>query len=477
MADDGPGTCLSWMLSLPGDDRWGIDTARAVPGVTAYAVRSFDGSALRFSLPVVVRRPVFTENALVKQGFEGAVALVIEYIKKQVASVPALSPLAGRGTRFPRQCASTIEPYTLVSSPAALASDLWHADNRNFADSCGFHLLLWGAVPCPSVFCNDDISRITETVARLCDAVSASVFSLPARVLRFAWINALDQQKLREDLPSLGLVSFIGDGAKPARHCTQYRCFFRTAGPKTGVSVPFVCPRELEPVEVELAASNEIVTGLGIKQREVFAVAGSNAQGKTTFLEGIISGMDDHAAGDGRERIVTVHGLRSAEAMNCELAGVDVSMFFSALPPGVDGTVKAAFGTGSGSMTMAHQVQRAIVQGAPLLVIDEDRAAPNLLVKSCLQAGEITPLSEILARDREKMGETALVFAACAMDTLIAQADRILLLDQHAAFAIDRMVFRQRLAESLEKIAEEIREQECSEVKKETNVAGAGITR
>jgi len=32
----------------------------------------------------------------------------------------------------------------------------------------------------------------------------------------------------------------------------------------------------------------------------VFAVAGSNAQGKITFLEGIIAGMDDHAAGDGR---------------------------------------------------------------------------------------------------------------------------------------------------------------------------------
>jgi len=176
--------------------------------------------------------------------------------------------------------------------------------------------------------------------------------------------------------------------------------------------------------------------------------------------------MDDHAAGDGRERIVTVHGLRSAEAMNCDLAGVDVSMFFSSLPPGVDGTVKAAFGTGSGSMTMAHQIQKAIVQGAPLLVIDEDRAAPNLLVRSSLQAGEITPLSEILAYDRGKMEETALVFAACAMDTLIAQADRILLLDQHVAFAIDRKEFRHRLAESLEKTAKEIREQEGCGVKK-----------
>ena len=327
-------------------------------------------------------------------------------------------------------------------------------------DTAGVHLLLSGAVLCPHSYSADDVSRVTKTAACLCDAVAACVFSRPVRVLESAWINALDQQLLRVHLPELGLVSFFGDGAKPARHCTQYRCFFRTAGPKMGVSVPFACPRESEPVELELEASNLTVTGLDIKKREVFAVAGSNAQGKTTFLEGIISGMDDHAAGDGRERIVTVHGLCSAEATNCELAGADVSMFFSALPPGMDGTVKAAYGTGGGSMTMAYQVQRAIVRGTPILIIDEDRAAANLLVRSCLQTGEITPLSEILAHDRGKMGETALVFAACAMDTLIAQADRIMVLDRHVASAIDCGGFRRRLATSLEKIAGEILEKD-----------------
>ena len=221
------------------------------------------------------------------------------------------------------------------------------------------------------------------------------------------------------------------------------------AGPKEGVSVPFACPQELMPVEMGLPASNRTVTGLGIKRREVFAVAGSNAQGKTTFLEGIIAGMDDHAAGDGRELVVTVNGLCTAEAVNCELAGADVSMFFSALPPGMDGTARAACCMGSGSMTMACQVQGAVVRGAPLLIIDEDRAAPNLLVRSCLQTGEVTPLSEILAHDRGKIGDTALVFAACALDALVAQADRIMVLDRHMASAIDREVFRHRVRRRL----------------------------
>jgi predicted ABC-class ATPase len=80
------------------------------------------------------------------------------------------------------------------------------------------------------------------------------------------------------------------------------------------------------------------------------------------------------------------------------------------------------------------------VQGVPLLLIDEDRAASYLLVWSSLQTGDITPLAEILSRDRGKMGETALVVAACALDTLVALADRIMLLDHHVASARDRVL-------------------------------------
>jgi hypothetical protein len=54
------------------------------------------------------------------------------------------------------------------------------------------------------------------------------------------------------------------------------------------------------------------------------------------------------------------------------------------------------------------------------------------------------------------MGETALVFAACAMDTLVAQADRIMVLDRHVASAIDRKAFRKRVAASLEKMARDL---------------------
>lgn len=457
MTGQGPDVCLDAILSLSGNDSWSVDRDHAVRNLSAYVVRSFDEHSLIFAVPLRVSRPLLSEIPLDCRGSAGAVALIIEKIKQNAGSDPRLGPLIGRGTRFPHQFSSFTEPYTLVASPAALACDLWHAGPRNCADASGIRLLINGALPCPGEFSPREVASVTEAVAHLCDAIAEIACAVPAMVLEDAWLSALDQQLLRDVLPERGLVSFIGDGSRLARNYTRHRCHFRTAGPKEDVNIPFTCPLELGPCELELPASGRTVTGLGIRKKEVCAVAGSNAQGKTTFLEGIIAGVDDHAPGDGRELVVTVQGTSIAEALNCQLNRADVSMFFSSLPPGIRGTVRAASGMGSGSMNMASQVQQAIERHVPLLIIDEDRAAPNLLVHSCIQTTEITPLSEILARDRLRMGETTIIFAACAMDTLVAQADRIMLLDQHVAHAVDRTVFRRRVADSLEKMARDLR--------------------
>jgi len=444
------------VLDTLSGETYSIDPANRIPGVTAYCVRTFDHDALLFCIPLLVRRPLADELSLARAGADGATSCIIEQCKSRADREPALGPLLGRGTGYPCHYDAITEPYTLVHSPDAIAAHLWHADERNYYDNAGCHFLIRGALPIPASCADSETTRMSETLTRLCEAISIIVFSMPGSVLARAWENSLDQKLLRDMLPSFGLVAFIGDGARLARHQTRHRGYYRTAGPKPGVNVPFTCPIELEPVELDLPVSNNRVSGLGIRVREVFAVAGSNAQGKTTFLEGVHAGLDDHALGDGRERVVTVRGIRHAEAMNCGLAGADVSMFFSTLPPGVEGNVTAVHGRLSGSMTMAHQVGDAIRVRAPLLIIDEDRAAPNLLVRSCLQTEEITPLAEILAHDRGRMGDTSLLVAACAMDTLIAEADRIMLLRRHRASGIDRTAFRHRLAGSLRVTAEEL---------------------
>jgi predicted ABC-class ATPase len=111
---------------------------------------------------------------------------------------------------------------------------------------------------------------------------------------------------------------------------------------------------------------------------------------------------------------------------------------------------------GSGSLVMAAQVQTAVRKRSPLLIVDEDRAAANLLVGSCLQAESVTPLSRIIAERRDAFGETAILFAAGALDLLTAQADRILLLERHEATYVDRAACRETLRRHLIETIQEL---------------------
>jgi predicted ABC-class ATPase len=131
------------------------------------------------------------------------------------------------------------------------------------------------------------------------------------------------------------------------------------------------------------------------------------------------------------------------------MGGEDVSLFFRRLPPGLEGTPRAVRGQGSSSLVMASQIQAAVRRGAPLCLFDEDSAAPNLLVPGCVQEGEVEVLSALLARDPGALGETGLVFAAGALDILVARASRILILQDHHARAIDPRDFRARLSAHL----------------------------
>jgi predicted ABC-class ATPase len=435
-------------LSLPSAR---IDTGRLRTPVNAYLVPSFDHDALQFSLPILVPRDLPGEIPLDPRGIDGALSALIEGVKAAAAHDRRLGPLQGAGTGFPARYRDALEPCTFIHSDSAMGGSLWKPDAGNFADRQGIHLTVCGAVPNRPVE-RGEVGGIADELGELLQAVGEFVAGFPADAVRREWVNSLDQKLAREELPARGLVSFIGDGSRPARHFTDLRCFHRIAGPKGGVSVPFICPKELDPVEILLPAGNQRVTGLGIRRREVFAIAGSNAQGKTTLLQAVVAGQDDHALGDGRERVLTVPGVALAQGGSQGMGGEDVSLFFRRLPPGLEGDTRAVRGQGSSSLVMASRLQRAVYRGAPLCIFDEDNAAPNLLVPSCLQEGEVEVLSSLLARDPGALGGTALVFAAGALDILVARADRILVLRNHEAGAIAPREFRARLSAHLEEV-------------------------
>jgi predicted ABC-class ATPase len=431
-----------------------VDTPKVREGVNAYFVRSHEGTCLQFSVPFLLPfRPEIDPR-----GADGAVWAALEAVKRSAPGDIRLHLLGGLDTVRPAAYAGGIEPVTLVRSASRAGTGLWKPDGENYLDAAGLHCTVHGALPYPGPPDNAAVREVAGAVNDLADAIRETVQRVPKPEISAAATLSLDQKLLRQKLPAMGLVCFIGDGTCPARTFTHFRQHHRVAGPKDGVHIPFVCPEELGPVEVELPASGRTVTGLGIREGEACAIAGSNAQGKTTLLQAILAGEDDHAPGDGRELLVSVRGARTAEAGGPDLNGADVSIFFRNLPPGMTGTPKAAFGRGSGSMTMAVQVQEAVRTGAPLLLIDEDRAAANLLVASCLQEADVTPLAALLATQRDALGGCAFVFAASSLDPLIAQADRILLLSGHRAGAISPAAFRARYLQYLEGQMKQVRE-------------------
>ncbi len=60
--------------------------------------------------------------------------------------------------------------------------------------------------------------------------------------------------------------------------------------------------------------------------------------------------------------------------------------------------------------------------------------------------GAVTPLSAVIEKNREWLGDTSIVAAGSAMEMLIAGADRIMVMKNHCAQAISRESYRQGLS-------------------------------
>jgi predicted ABC-class ATPase len=440
---------LESILESVGDGQIAVDNRRLRTNVNAYLVRSIDGTALQFSIPILIPDPSSPPPDLPAEGIDGAALVHIEHIKSRVRDLSGLRPIAGLDTQLSAHYAAVIEPVTFIHSPGMMGHSLWKADSNNFFSSEGLHLVVRGAIPYPGP--PDSAARrivaghFSDLVGDLADVIQKAPVSRMAE----AQLISADQKLLRRRLFDLGLVCFIGDGSRIARTITRYRPYYRIAGPKIGLHVPFFCPEVAMPIEVDLPFSNETITGLGIRKGEILAITGSNAEGKSTILEGIIAGEDDHAPGDGREHLVTVPGAASAEAGAEEMRGDNISLFFSRLPPGIDGSPKQVFGKGSGSMVMAAKIQRAVSRKCPILLLDEDRSATNLLVPCSTHDEGVIPFSTIIAQNRDGLEGMAVIIAAGTMDFLTAQADRIITLEDHEAHFIDRVEFRRRLKDHL----------------------------
>lgn len=180
-----------------------------------------------------------------------------------------------------------------------------------------------------------------------------------------------DTDELRRKLPDLGLVAFVADGAMlPRRSGTDDR--------PLADGIPFDSPESMR-TEIELPNAGT-VSGMGLGEG-ITVIVGGGFHGKSTLLRALERGVYDHIPHDGRELVVAREStvkVRAEDGRSVER--VDVSSFVGTLPNGAD-TRDFSTTNASGSTSQAATTVEALEAGAGVLLIDEDTAATNIMIR------------------------------------------------------------------------------------------------
>ncbi|MGP3950668.1 ABC-ATPase domain-containing protein [Streptomyces sp. 7N604] len=262
---------------------------------------------------------------------------------------------------------------------------------------------------------------------------------LVERALHYASLDAVevrrfvdaveDADALRRALDPLGLVAFVADGAVlPRRSGVDER-------PLTGPGVvPFASPDAFR-VAVDLPNAGR-VTGMGVPEG-VTLIVGGGFHGKSTLLRALEAGVWDHVPDDGRELTVSrtdTVKIRAEDGRRIER--VDVHAFVSHLPSGAD-TADFSTDNASGSTSQAASLVEAVEAGARTLLIDEDTAATNLMIRDArmqaLVAKDREPLTPFvdLARSLHRDHDVSTVLVMGGSGDYMDVADHVLMMDAY----------------------------------------------
>ncbi|MCU0546145.1 MAG: ABC-ATPase domain-containing protein [Oscillatoriaceae cyanobacterium Prado104] len=232
-----------------------------------------------------------------------------------------------------------------------------------------------------------------------------------------------DADWLRQQLAERGLVAFVADGSiLPRRTGADDRPLLKNA-------VSFQSPPSLK---VEFDCPNRgLIAGMGIPTG-ITLIVGGGYHGKSTLLRAIELGVYNRIPGDGREFVVTNPAAVKIRAEDGRsVAGVDISPFINNLPQGRD-TAQFSTENASGSTSQAANIIEALEIGIakkeegrrkkeegrrkkeaaeesvqnsqlfgddegdaiPVLLIDEDTAATNFMIRD-------RRMQELIAKEKE----------------------------------------------------------------------------
>jgi len=237
---------------------------------------------------------------------------------------------------------------------------------------------------------------LLEAVPRVVrGTLRASAFD-PGEILLHAETNE-DADALRDTLPGVGLVAFVGDGASlPRRSGVSQEPLAREE------AVAFQSPESMT-VGLELPNAGS-VTGMGIP-KGITLIVGGGYHGKSTLLKALERGVYNHRPGDGRERVVSDPAAVKIRAEDGRsIQGVDISPFIRDLPNGQD-TLAFSTPNASGSTSQAANIMEAVEAGARVLLVDEDTAATNFMIRDrrmqALIPREKEPITPFVDRIRD----------------------------------------------------------------------------
>lgn len=227
-----------------------------------------------------------------------------------------------------------------------------------------------------------------------------------SRSLQYAALNSQEIQQhveviedadwLRQQLAKQGLVAFIANGSLlPRRSGVDARPLLENAvtfQSPTSLEVSFNCP------------NGGLIKGTGIPTG-ITLIVGGGYHGKSTLLRAIELGVYNHLPADGREFVVSNPAAVKIRAEDGRsITGVDISPFINHLP---QGRTTANFSTtnASGSTSQSANIIEALEAGAEVLLIDEDTAATNFMIRDrrmqLLIAKEKEPITPFLDKIRQ----------------------------------------------------------------------------
>ena len=208
-----------------------------------------------------------------------------------------------------------------------------------------------------------------------------------------------DADWLRQQLKACGLVAFIPDGAILPRRSgvdDQPLLTDTLAFQSPALRVEFTCP------------NRGLVIGMGIPVG-ITLIVGGGYHGKSTLLKAIELGIYNHIPDDGRELVVTdptAVKIRAEDGRS--VASVDISPFINKLPQGRS-TKQFSTTNASGSTSQAANIMEALEAGTRVLLVDEDTAATNFMIRDCrmqqLIAKEKEPITPFIDKVRQLYNE------------------------------------------------------------------------